>query len=464
MSELEKNPQYLSQDVEGLSKYSPKYNTMLENIQSSPGTCLYYSQFRTIEGIGIFSLILRANGYAQFKIKKDSSGDWDIDILSTDIDKPKYAIFTGDKTETQILMNIFNNNFTSLPQRVHDFIKSTKKNNLFGDVIKILMITQSGAEGISLKNVRQVHITEPYWNQIRIDQVIGRAVRTCSHNALPKEMRNVDVFIYLSVFTKSQMENRTIKTLDKNVSTDQVIYNIAERKSKIINSLLDTVKDVAIDCDINFNYNKRDTKCYSFPKGYLPNELSYIPNIENEVLDTDLHLTQKVIKWRGILKKINNKKYVQKPQTDELYDYDIYMKEMKAVLIGYIKDNTFIDIQDVKKNIQKNSKLIKTSAPSSSSFKGKVIKIGEIKYIQRVDTDELYDYDIYKESKRLKYIGKLDLDSIKANKNNGKVIKFGNKKYIQKVDTNEIYDYNEYITNKKMKLIGNREGNKINFI
>jgi hypothetical protein len=102
--------------------------------------------------------------------------------------------------------------------------------------------------------------------------------------------------------------------------------------------------------------------------------------------------------------------------------------------------------------------------PSSSSFKGKVIKVGEIKYIQRVDTDELYDYDIYKESKKLKYIGKLDLDSIKPNKNNGKVIKFGNKKYIQKVDTNEIYDYNEYITNKKMKLIGHREGNKINFI
>jgi hypothetical protein len=245
-----------------------------------------------------------------------------------------------------------------------------------------------------------------------------------------------------------------------------VIYNIAERKSKIINSLLDTVKDVAIDCDINFNYNKRDTKCYSFPKGYLSNELSYVPNIEDEVLDADLHLTQKVIKWRGILKKINNIKYIQKPDTDELYDYDIYMKEMKAVLIGYIKDNTFIDIQDVKKNIQKKSKLIKTSVlpPPSSSFKGKVIKVGEIKYIQRVDTDELYDYDIYKESKRLKYIGKLDLDSIKANKNNGKVIKFGNKKYIQKVDTNEIYDYNEYITNKKMKLIGHREGNKINFI
>ena len=219
------------------------------------------------------------------------------------------------------------------------------------------------------------------------------------------------------------------------------------------------------DKNINYNYNKREEPCYNFPIGYSPNDISYTPNIEDEILDIDLSQRQKEVKWRGVLRVINKVKYIQKPDTDELYDYDIYMKEMKAVLIGYIKDNTFIDIQDVKKNIQKNSKPIKTSVPPSpSSFKGKVIKIGEIKYIQRVDTDELYDYDIYKESKRLKYIGKLDLDSIKANKNNGKVIKFGNKKYIQKVDTNEIYDYNEYITNKKMKLIGNREGNKINFI
>ena len=38
--------------------------------------------------------------------------------------------------------------------------------NLRGSIVKIIMITQSGSEGISLKNVRQVHITEPYWNKI----------------------------------------------------------------------------------------------------------------------------------------------------------------------------------------------------------------------------------------------------------------------------------------------------------
>ena len=48
-------------------------------------------------------------------------------------------------------------------------------NNLYGEIIKVLMITASGAEGISLRNVRYVHITEPYWHPVRMQQVIGRA-------------------------------------------------------------------------------------------------------------------------------------------------------------------------------------------------------------------------------------------------------------------------------------------------
>ena len=69
-----------------------------------------------------------------------------------------------------------------------------------GEIIKILMITSSGAEGISLRNTRYVHITEPYWHPVRIEQVIGRARRICSHQDLPPELRPVNVFLYLMRF------------------------------------------------------------------------------------------------------------------------------------------------------------------------------------------------------------------------------------------------------------------------
>ena len=69
------------------------------------------------------------------------------------------------------------------------------------------MITASGAEGISLKNCRYVHITEPYWHPVRIDQVIGRARRICSHEHLDPSLRNIKVFLYLMVLTEEQLES-----------------------------------------------------------------------------------------------------------------------------------------------------------------------------------------------------------------------------------------------------------------
>ena len=94
-----------------------------------------------------------------------------------------------------------------------------------------MMITQSGAEGISLKNVRRVLITEYFWNSVRIDQVIGRAVRTCSHMSLPVEDRNVGVYKYIMKFTKDQLiKNPTIRIKDNELSTDEHIYDRANKK------------------------------------------------------------------------------------------------------------------------------------------------------------------------------------------------------------------------------------------
>jgi len=72
--------------------------------------------------------------------------------------------------------------------------------NKFGEYIQVMMISKSGAEGISLTCVRQVHIIEPYWNNVRIDQVFGRAIRRNSHIQLDEDDRNVEQYLYLSSF------------------------------------------------------------------------------------------------------------------------------------------------------------------------------------------------------------------------------------------------------------------------
>ena len=69
----QKSSQYLSK--EALVTFSPKFLAILNTIQSQTGLHLVYSQFRTLEGIGIFKLVLEANGFAQLKIAKKRKGD-----------------------------------------------------------------------------------------------------------------------------------------------------------------------------------------------------------------------------------------------------------------------------------------------------------------------------------------------------------------------------------------------------
>ena len=122
---------------------------------------------------------------------------------------------------------------------MQESLKQISTSNVMGEVIKVLMISSSGAEGINLKNVRFVHITEPYWHPVRIEQVIGRARRICSHEALPEDLRNIEVFYYLMKFSKEQLSNTNYRELiindkdesgKKTITSDEKLLELSENK------------------------------------------------------------------------------------------------------------------------------------------------------------------------------------------------------------------------------------------
>ena len=67
----------------------------------------------------------------------------------------------------------------------------------------IIMGTSAAAEGITLANVRHVHLMEPHWSPARHDQVIGRAIRINSHITLPEAERTVRISFYMSVIPET---------------------------------------------------------------------------------------------------------------------------------------------------------------------------------------------------------------------------------------------------------------------
>jgi len=338
---------YLSR--EGLAKLSPKFLRVLDNLEDAEnrGLHLVYSNFRSLEGIGIFKMVLEANGFAEFKIQRN--GDiWQIKETDPDQTKPRFVLYTGTETndEKEIIRNIYNSHWDLVPASISAKLREKSENNFFGEIVKIIMITASGAEGINLANTRFVHIIEPYWHMVRIDQVIGRARRICSHKNLPEELRTVKVFLYVSVFSETQKVNRDYKDLMVNdlsrilkqpITTDEALYDISLLKDNINSQLLKSIKETAVDCRLYKKGNSSENLvCYGENVSISTKEFGIFPSIEQDrVVNDDINvraISEKVGKFN--YKDENGNETIYAKINNDLFDWAAYTNSEQRILVG----------------------------------------------------------------------------------------------------------------------------------
>lgn len=144
-------------------------------------------------------------------------------------------------------------------------IRSSK--NVNGEEVKVILGTNVTAEGIDFKNIRQIHIVEPWFHLNKLEQVVGRAVRKCSHIDLPIEKRNVTIYYHASSI--------------KNTETiDLRVYKIAENKEKSIKEVERLLMSTAVDCALNKN-------TMSFPKDKLKMRIKQITS-QGTMFDHDV--------------------------------------------------------------------------------------------------------------------------------------------------------------------------------
>lgn len=258
---------YLRPGPSGLDKYSPKMKAILERVSKGEGKVLIYSNFRTLEGIEILSKVFDHNGFSLYKKGEAKKKGM------------KYALFTGTEDDKS---------------RVDTLAAYNAYDNRYGDKLKVLMITSAGAEGLDLKCVRQVHIMEPYWTEIRAQQVIGRAVRVNSHIDLPAKDRFVDIFRYHSVFTDYQRKEMKREPM----STDEYVYENAMIKQRVVDEILLMMKEVAVDCALNAFDNEKEIKCFTFGKD--KQGLSYLPSVSRDIVYSQTGIMTKEVKRKII--------------------------------------------------------------------------------------------------------------------------------------------------------------------
>lgn len=211
-----------------LQKYSNKLFNLLQNVKSSPGNVFVYTNYVSYGGTTLLRQVFLANGYNHFRSDKSN---------------PEYSSFVifdeGTNPDTrEKYRRIFNS-----------------AENKDGKLIKIIIGSPIISEGITLKNVRQVHILEPSWNMSRINQIIGRAVRNHSHDDLLPEDRLVDVYKYVSVYYPEVIEEDSSVNMLK-FFIDREKYILSEEKDRSNKEVERVLKEIAFDCSVLAERNK----------------------------------------------------------------------------------------------------------------------------------------------------------------------------------------------------------------
>ena len=213
-----------------IGKYSSKIHSICNMIKQSNGIVLIYAYY-IWGGIIPLALALEEMGFS-----RHSSNSKYKNLLeeSSSVKKngQKYLMITGN---------------TKLSSDNADDVKYvSREDNKNGKNVKVILISTSGSEGLDFKNIRQIHIMDSWYTMNRIEQIIGRGVRTLSHCNLPVEERSVEIYLHATMN-------------DKEETADLYMYRYAEKKAVKLGKIYRMMKEISIDCMLNQGQKKMST-------------------------------------------------------------------------------------------------------------------------------------------------------------------------------------------------------------
>ena len=151
----------------GLEDLSPKFLKMLENMNNAPGLSFLYSQFRSVEGIEVFSRVLDANGYAVYSDKPASIGLYDMVEVSEE--KSRSSFHTGMVVEMRY-DNEDKPYYKQLGKKIAEMDKRIKLDEIAIDELKRCEKLCKPKRIIDGLKYRVKQIKKTLWDAIREDE------------------------------------------------------------------------------------------------------------------------------------------------------------------------------------------------------------------------------------------------------------------------------------------------------
>ena len=169
-----------------IKEYSSKYYEIIKKLLENEKENMFIFQFfvsdKAVKNkhFQVLSICLQKVGFVKFNPSSKTK------TLSS---KPRYAVITSQTSagDAKLIEQVYNS-----PQNKH------------GEKIRVIIGSEAISEGISFKNVQQIHIVNPFWNNGKLSQAIYRGIRLNSHKDLddPK----VDIYQHVSLVDESVHE------------------------------------------------------------------------------------------------------------------------------------------------------------------------------------------------------------------------------------------------------------------
>jgi len=234
-------PTWLLSD--SLGTVSPKAKFTLGRARTAKGVVFIYSRFIKSGALPL-ALALEANGYLPWGDKRPllTNGVQTGEGLQCALCSKRQKTHTGADHKFVAARYILITGRASISQNNPVAIQAARaKTNIDGREVKIIIGSQVASEGVDFRFVREIYIFDSWFHLNKMEQVLGRGIRTCSHSLLPEDQRNCTTYLLINTFDAGE-ESET---------ADMYMYRNAMAKAIQVGRVTRVLKRYALDCNLN---------------------------------------------------------------------------------------------------------------------------------------------------------------------------------------------------------------------
>lgn len=239
------NQNFKNNYMKGVKELSCKIYEILNLVIPVQEIAFIYSDYKT-SGVYCVAACFEMMGYTRFR---DEDSIFEI-VNGVERIKPSYPKAPR---------------FALFIQGIHHAKRNTilkvlnSKENRHGEYIKVFMASRIGRDGISLSNVKQIHMLNPSWNEAGMYQAKARGLRATSHEYLLEELSEDEELIIRIYNHCAILDGKE----GKKKSVDYDRYRLAKSKDYNIKRIMRIMKILSNGCQLTKKRNIRKGVDYS---------------------------------------------------------------------------------------------------------------------------------------------------------------------------------------------------------